>query len=135
MEFIGAVQSGRLDPHVGGQVRDYLRTFDGRTVSIKVKAYKSKRSSAQNRRYFALLAVGAEDLWGDRSLAEQLHEDIAHLLLALPTDPVTGAPRRMRTPSLNTEEFGRYMDMVERKLVELGADLTGWDDEVERMSV
>ncbi len=69
-------------------------------------AEKRKRSSAQNRRYWALLTVGAESIWGDVSMKDTLHEEIAHLLLGLPPC---------------------------EKLIELGADLTGWDYELQRM--
>lgn len=39
----------------------------------------------------------------------------------------------MRTPKLNTEEFGRYMDLVVDKLIELGADLSAWGDAEHQM--
>ena len=83
--------------------------------------------------YWALLTVGAESIWGDKSLAEDLHDEIAHLLLALPPCEKTGMRRRQRTPKLNTAEFTRYMDDVACKLIELGADLSAWDSESKRM--
>lgn len=55
------------------------------------------------------------------------------MLLALPPCERTGLRRRMRTPKLNTTEFGAYMDLVERKLVELGADLSAWGAYQEQM--
>jgi hypothetical protein len=132
-QFCGAVgRDGKLDPDVRIQIADYLRTFAGETVEINVRKYKSKRSLAQNARYWALLTVGAASLWEDPSEAETLHEEIAHLLLALPKCEKTGMRRRRRTPKLNSAEFTEYMDRVEMKLVELGADLTGWDDLVRR---
>lgn len=108
-----------------------LRQLAGRPIDIVER--KEKRSGAQNRRYFALLAVGAEALWGDRSQAETLHEEIAHLLLALPPCEKTGLRRRMRTPKLNTAEFGKYMELVADKLIEFGADLSAWREEERRM--
>lgn len=110
--------------------RDRLAQLAGQPVEIRKK--RDQRTSAQNRRYWALLTVAAESLWGDRSQAEALHEDIAYELLKLPNDEKTGGRRRMRTPKLNTQEFGRYMDVVVDKLIELGADLSEWDQEVER---
>lgn len=127
--FVGSVDaSGKLDPDVRGQIAEYLRTFAGLKVEINVRQYKSKRSLQQNARYWALLTVGAASLWEDPSEAETLHEELAHLLLALPPCPKTGLRRRQRTPKLNTAEFTEYMDRVEMKLVELGADLSEWDN-------
>lgn len=127
--FVGDVDaSGKLDPDVRGQIAEYIRTFAGVKVEIEVRQYKDKRSLAQNARYWALLTVAAASLWEDPSEAETLHEEIAHLLLALPPCPKTGLRRRQRTPKLNTAEFTAYMDRVEMKLVELGADLSEWDN-------
>lgn len=99
---------------------------------VEVRRHKRKRTGRQNSRYWALLTVGAVSLWEDASMTDALHEEIAYLLLKLPDCPKTGLRRRMRTPKLNTEEFGRYMDMVANKLIELGADLSTWDAEVEK---
>jgi hypothetical protein len=127
--FVGEVGlDGKLETDVRVQIADYLRTFAGRKVEISLREYKDKRSLAQNARYWALLTVGATSLWEDPSEAETLHEEIAHLLLALPPCPKTGMRRRQRTPKLNTAEFTVYMDRVEMKLVELGADLSEWDN-------
>lgn len=132
-QFVGDVsQSGKLDTDVRVQVADYIRTFAGGKIEINIRKYNSKRSLAQNARYWALITVGAASLWEDPSEAETLHEEIAHLLLALQPCPKTGLRRRMRTPKLNTAEFTVYMDRVERKLVELGADLSDWDQLIRR---
>lgn len=132
--FVGQVDaSGKLDPDVRIQVADYLRTFAGVPVEISVRQYKSKRSHAQNARYWALLTVGAISLWEDPSLKDDLHEEIAHLLLGLPPCPKTGLRRRQRTPKLNTAEFTVYMDRVADKLIELGADLSDWDAETQKV--
>lgn len=105
----------------------------GKDVVVTVSERRSLRSGAQNRRYWALLTVGARSLWEDPSEKDNLHEEIAHLLLALPPCEKTGMRRRKRTPKLNTEEFGRYMDDVANKLIELGADLSQWDEEERSM--
>lgn len=105
----------------------------GKAITLTLKRLTSKRSIAQNRRYWALLTVGAESLWGDEAQAEALHEEVAYLLLKLPDCPKTGLRRRMRTPELETDEFGRYMDRVAEKLIEFGADLSDWDAYAQRL--
>lgn len=116
---------------LGPDERPFLVALAGQSVEIRQK--REQRTSAQNRRYWALLTVAADSLWGDRSQVEELHEDIAYELLKLPSDARTGGRRRMRTPKLNTKDFGAYMDRVVDKLIELGADLSEWDDEQRRM--
>lgn len=132
---IAAEKGKQLDPDTRREIADYVaERFDvGERVELTVRPYKSKRSLAQNSRYWALLTVGAESIWGDKSLAEDLHDEIAHLLLSLPPCEKTGMRRRMRTPKLNTSEFTVYMDRVAEKLIEFGADLTAWDEESRRM--
>jgi hypothetical protein len=88
-----------------------------------------RRSLPANRRYWALLTCAAESLGWDDPI-EALHEELAHLILSLP--PVNGLRRRMRTPKLTSHEFTVYMDRVEAKLIDLGADLSDWGEHERR---
>lgn len=124
---------GHLPKRTRLRILARLKTHAGVETEIVIRPYKAKRSGAQNRRYWALLTVGARALWGDPSESETLHEEVAHLLLALPVCEKTGLRRRQRTPKLNTQEFGDYMELVAMKLIELGADLSEWDAESERI--
>lgn len=134
MTVISPVSSdAKLDPAIRQQLATALQTYAGRTVEITISEKRNRRSLAQNRRYFALLTTAAESLWGDRSMKDQLHEEVAHALLGLPPCPKTGIRLRMRTPKLETPEFAAYMDRVADKLIELGADLSTWDEEARRM--
>jgi len=108
---------------------DALKALNGKVVAIRED--KPKRSTQANRRYWALLTVAARSLGYD--VVEELHEAVAWKLLRIDDDPITGTPRRKRTPKLNSSEFKDYTDAVERVLLEYGADLTGWDDEMDRM--
>jgi hypothetical protein len=129
MQFIGRVgEDGKLDPDVRVQVADCIRTYAGYQVHLTVKKYRPQRSSQANRLYWALLTVGAESLGYDT--AEELHDACAWKLLRTEDDPLTGTPRRLRTPGLNTQEFSDYVAKVERLLIEYGADLTGWMEKV-----
>lgn len=125
-------EGGELDHATKREVRAALRSLAGKRLELVLREYKSRRSAKQNARYWALLTVGAISLWEDPSLKDDLHEEVAHLLLGLPPCPKTGMRRRKRTPRLNTREFAEYTDRVAMKLVELGADLSAWDDETER---
>lgn len=132
LPFVGLVDtSGKLDPDVRGQVAEYLKSFAGLRVEIRIRQYKDKRSNQQNARYWALLTVAAKSMGYDSP--NDLHEDVAMKLLQIPDLSPLGTPRRRRTPKLNTQEFTDYMDAVERLVIEYGADLTDWHAETERI--
>lgn len=129
---------GRISESKGLTVGDrsgfasHLRSFDvGADVDVIVRPHKSQRSTPQNRRYWALVTVGAREIGYDDP--EELHEGLALKFLKLP--PLAdGLPRRRRTPSLNTLEFTDYCDAVERFFrIDLNLDLSGWDEEIEKL--
>lgn len=122
---------GRMGDGIRGKLLAHLRKYAGQALEIRIRPYKAKRSLAANARYWALLTLGARSIGYDD--VEELHEAVAWKLLRLPDDERTGTPRRHRTPNLNTTEFKDYCDAVERLLIEYGADLTGWEDEAERI--
>jgi hypothetical protein len=123
---------GRLPDAVRGRILAHLRKNEGVELEVRIRPHKAKRSHQANARYWALLTVGAASIGYDD--VEELHEAVAWKLLRLPDDERTGTPRRHRTPNLNTTEFKDYTDAVERLLIEFGADLTGWEDEAERIA-
>jgi len=111
----------------------HLHTLAGQRVEVIVRPRTKRRSLAQNARYWALLTVAAESLGWGAEARQDLHEEVAFRLLALPPCAKTGLRRRKRTPKLGTAEFGRYMDDVVRLLLEFGADLSEWDAEEQRL--
>lgn len=136
-EFLaGVTDQGKLQMHADTRraLEIWLLSLAGERVTVTIRKKVNRRSIAQNARYWALLTVAADSLWGDRALKDDLHEEIAHLLLGLPPCPKTGLRRRQRTPKLNTKEFADYTDRVVDKLIELGADLSAWDEETRRMA-
>lgn len=126
--FRAVVANGRVEIDSEMAYRSWAKTLPpGLELDIEIREHKEKRSSKANARYWALLTVGADSLWGDVSMKDALHEELAHLILGLPACPKTGLRRRMRTPKLNTAEFSRYVDMCAQRLIELGADLSEWE--------
>ncbi len=122
-------EQGHLPDTIRLVIAGRLRRYCGKPVSIEIKAYRRKRTTKQNRRYFALLTLGCKELGWDPNETTKLHDEIAHILLPLPPCPITGIRRRRHTPQLETVEFNNYMDDVARILIGYGADLTDWDEE------
>lgn len=111
--------------------RQRLAALSGQPVEIQRK--RQERTNAQNRRHWALMTVGAESLWQDRGEKHTLHDELAHLYFGLPPCEKTGLRRRRRTPKTNTKEFAEFTDWCAMKLVELGADLSAWDEETRKV--
>lgn len=113
-----------------GPSRARLASLAGQRVTIA--PVTRTRTSAQNRRHWTLMTVGAKSLWEDPGERQTLHDELAHLYFGLPPCPKTGLRRRRRTPHTDTKEFAAFTDWCVMKLVELGADLSEWDTEIER---
>ena len=43
---------------------------------------------------------------------DEMHELLAFKFLRIDDDPITGAPRRRRTPATNTQEFENYLEQI-----------------------
>ncbi|MEK9723540.1 MAG: hypothetical protein VW405_08650 [Rhodospirillaceae bacterium] len=120
--------AGRVRPRDLGAFYRHCRALAGEVVEVVVGPPR-RRARPAPRRYWALLTTAARSLGWDGPT--ELHDAVASHLLALPPDARTGLPRRRRTPSMRSAAFTAYVDQVEAFLVSHGADLTGWQDEVD----
>lgn len=101
--------------------KDYnraVRALAGKHVEIVLRKRKTLRTSPQNRFYFGVVVkLLAEHCGYER---DEMHETLAMRFLRIEDCPVTGAPRRKRTPKTDTEEFAQYLDSCIRLAAELG---------------
>lgn len=85
-----------------------LRRLAGKPVDVVIRAHRSTRSGQANRYYWGVVvALIAEHCGYD---PDDMHEALAMKFLRIEDCPVTGAPRRTRTPKTNTKEFAEYVD-------------------------
>jgi hypothetical protein len=130
-EAAADIKAGLLVLHSREDFARTMKLWPDGPVTVSVRPFREKRTSPQNRRYWALLTVAAHELGYDDP--EDLHEGLALKFLGLPPDERTGLARRRRTPKTNTKEFSDYCDAVERYFLnDLHLDLSGWQDEAER---
>ena len=88
-------------------------SMKGSAVEIVIRRQRRTRSSKQNRYYWsAVIGEIASCAGYRRQDAYQLHDALAFKFLPLPPCPITGSPRRQRTPETDTEEFSVYVDQV-----------------------
>lgn len=88
---------------------------------------KPSRSSQANRYYFGVVIKMLSDETGYEP--DEMHECLAMRFLRIEDDPITGAPRRKRTPKCDTSEFAAYVDQCVRFAATLGVvipDARGW---------
>ena len=101
--------------------RDYaahVRSLAGSFVELTLRKQRTKRSSQANRFYWGQVVTPlGEQLGYDR---QEMHEVLAMHFLRIEDCPITGAPRRKRTPATDTAEFARYVDDCIRLAAEHG---------------
>jgi hypothetical protein len=96
----------------------YLRQFQGDEVALTVKKHRHSRSLQANAYYFGVVVKLLSE-WSGYEL-DEMHECLAMRFLRIEDDPITGAPRRKRTPKCNSAEFAEFVDQCIRFAAEQG---------------
>lgn len=117
--FLGHVtQEGRvrLDDKFGMQ-QEALR-LAGEEIELVIRKRRNQRSSQANRYYHGVVVKLLAEYCGYEH--DDMHEALAMKFLRIDDCPITGVPRRKRTPATNTAEFADYIDRCIRFAAELG---------------
>ena len=95
----------------------HLARFKGKPVEVVVRRVRTQRSNQANRYYWGVVvALLAEEFGYEK---EEMHEVLAMKFLRIVDDcPITGSPRRKRTPDCDTAKFAAYVDSC----IRLGAE-------------
>ena len=96
----------------------YLRMLKGQFVEVIIRKRRTQRSSKANRFYWAAIISPLAEHCGYEQ--QDMHEVLAMHFLRIEDCPITGAPRRKRTPTCDTKEFSDYVDSCIRLAAELG---------------
>ena len=113
-------ESGKLTmlPAVRGLMERHLSTLKGRPVVLTIAPETKSRTDRQSRYYFGVVVpLIAEHCGYDK---QEMHDCLAMRFLRIEDDPITGSPRRKRTPATNTTEFADYVDACIRLATDLG---------------
>ena len=117
--FVGVVtDQGRFVPDHRAAFARHVRRFAGDEVAVTVRKHRHSRTLAQNRYYWGVVIALIAEHCGYEP--DEMHECLAMRFLRIEDDPITGAPRRKRTPKCNTQEFGEYLESCIRFAAELG---------------
>ncbi len=104
------------------QPKDYakhVRALAGKHIEVLTRQRRTKRSDQANRYYFGVVVKLIAEHCGYET--DEMHELLAMKFLRIEDDPITGAPRRKRTPKTDSIEFSAYVDRCKRfALIELG---------------
>lgn len=118
MKFGARVKNGVL---VIDDQRGYGRcitSHEGHAVTLSLTRMQNRRSLQANRYYWGVVIHYLSEYTGYD--AEEMHEALAMKFLRIEDCPLTGAPRRARTPETNSAQFARYVDDCIRFAAELG---------------
>jgi hypothetical protein len=96
----------------------HLQRLAGERVEVVVRKRKTKRSNQANAFYWAAVVHPLAEHLGYED--DELHEVMAMRFLRIEDCPVTGVPRRKRTPKTDTAEFSDYVERCIRLAAELG---------------
>jgi hypothetical protein len=117
--FPGRVLPGGLLVHDRPKdYAQYVRSLKGCFVETVVRKRRLTRTNPQNRYYFGVVVKLIADHCGYER--DEMHELLAMKFLRMEDDPITGAPRRKRTPKTDTQEFMEYVEACVRFGAELG---------------
>ena len=103
---------------VRGLLQRHLGTLKGKPVVLTIKAETKTRTDRQSRYYFGVVVPLIAEHCGYEK--DEMHECLAMRFLRIEDDPITGSPRRKRTPATDTREFAEYVDACIRLASELG---------------
>ena len=96
----------------------HVRSLAGQYVEVIVRRKRLQRSLQANRYYFGVVVALIAEHCGYEK--DEMHELLAMRFLRIEDDPVTGSPRRQRTPHTDTTEFSEYVERCIRFGAELG---------------
>lgn len=85
-----------------------VKTLAGQHVDVIVRKHRKQRTSQANRYYHGVVVKLLAEHCGYHP--DEMHQVLAMAFLRIDDDPVTGAPRRKRTPDCNSKEFTEYVD-------------------------
>lgn len=96
----------------------HVRSFAGHHVEVLCRRRRTRRSLRANRYYWGIVVpLLAEHCGYD---AQAMHEALAFRFLRIADCPITGAPRRQRTPETDSTAFAQYVDQCIQLAAELG---------------
>lgn len=96
----------------------HLRKLKEKRVVVAVRRVRHQRSNEANRYYWGVVVpLIAEELGYEK---QEMHEVLAMHFLRIEDCPITGAPRRKRSPDTDTAEFAAYVDSCIRLAAEHG---------------
>ena len=117
--FLGTIDArGHLQRERPIDYGRWLMMLAGERVEEVIRKRRTKRSHQANAFYWAAVVTPlAEHLGYER---DELHEVLAMRFLRIEDCPITGVPRRKRTPKTDTAEFADYVERCIRLAAELG---------------
>ena len=114
MIFFGKTKNEKLILNDLKIYNGFIARLKDCVVEVRIRKWRTKRTSAQNRLYWMWLGIISNDTGYD---PDELHSTFKGMFL---TDRTKKLPLVRSTTVLNKIEFGQYLDKIEREAGELG---------------
>jgi len=118
MEFFTTIKDGKIQANTGVQIKDFIRTMEGKRVVFKIEKVKSIRSLQQNKYYHVCKKILSDEIGYD---VTELHEIIKYKFLTKEkVDEKTGEVYNFvgSTTKLNKSEFADFVSDLQRWAIE-----------------
>ncbi len=116
--FLARVEEGKFVFEQTHRVRQHVRKLEGKLVEVVIRQVRTRRTLRANAFYWAVvIALMGEEFGYEK---DEMHEVLAMRFLRIEDCPITGSPRRRRTPECDTKDFAEYVDACIRLAAEHG---------------
>ena len=78
LEYYSDVREGKLQKNVRQKIANELKSFNGKRIEIRIRKLKSHRSIQQNRYYWLILTILANEIGYEKN---ELHEIVKYKFL------------------------------------------------------
>src|SRR5690349_12063838 len=121
----GTVHEGKLllcDPD---GFREYFKQYEGRAIQLSIEPMRRTRSTEQNAYYWGVvLPTICKSIGADKYDKNDIHESLKARFLSRHKDEIApGLPLVRSTATLDTREFGEYLDAVIQLAAEMGIEV------------
>jgi hypothetical protein len=110
--FTGEIRAdGTIQIDQRALFRAKRQEWAGKRIVLELKR-EGTRSSQANRFYWGVVIAAFCEVTGYET--DEMHELLAMRFLKIDDDPLTGMPRRRRTPDCDSAEFAEYVEKCQR---------------------
>lgn len=125
------IDNGKLILKFPKEYASYIRSKEGKLVTVKIEDEKKQRTGQQNRYYWGAVLTTVSEYTGHST--EELHEVFKNMFLVTHTINFKGKEVRITksTTELDTLSFIKYIDRIIAEVASMGIVIPSYDKYIE----